>query len=309
MLCSAKKYKGKKFLITGGTGFIGKRVVEYLKDTEAMCYVITRKYYEDTANIKYIQCDLNDMDTLDIESLTKEGLFDAIIYLAANIPEIGMKKENYYDAKCSTFDPIIHFVNKTLDYCERFIYASSIDVIGTPQNLDYTEEEPANPATPYALAKYCGEMYVQKMCELANRPLVNLRFSQVYGPKEPLVRVIPILLNTIKQNGVFNKFTTGEEKRRFLYVDDAVQSIILAIDTECFGTYNIAGKSVDTVNDLLDYAGCVYEKEIATSIVAEVKAAHNVPNIDKAIYNLGYNPKYSLLEGIRKIREVEENGK
>lgn len=296
-----KLFEGKRYLITGGTGFIGKRFVERLKATKATCEVVTRQQLASQDNIHYIQCDLNDMEQLENLFLKQTEKYDAIVYMAANIPQVGMKKENYLDAKCSTLDPIVNFCQVAMPHCHKFIYISSIDVIGVPENEDYTEEEVARPATPYALAKYCGEFYVEKIAQVNNVPLTSLRFSQVYGPNEPLVRVIPILINAVKEGKPFNKFTTGDEKRRFLYVEDAVTSIVRALESEATGIFNIAGKSIDTINDLLNIVGDIQGKAVDINIVAESVAGNNVPNIDKAEKVLNYIPEYTLEQGIHCI--------
>ena len=184
---------GKKILIAGGTGFIGKRCVQVFEKLGCQLTVITRRAQMMDEKVNYIKVDLRDVDGLR-KCLDSEE-FDHAVYLAANIPLAGSAKETYLEAKCSTFDPFVNFCEVVLSKVKSFIYISSIDVIGACEKEDYTETEEINRPTPYGLAKYVGEFYVKTMCETLNVPYKILRFSQVYGANEPAVRIIPIIKN------------------------------------------------------------------------------------------------------------------
>lgn len=300
----------KKVLITGGTGFIGRNTLEKLIENDVECWVITRQNLKDTDKVKYLNLDLSEFDTATVNNVTsKIGEFDAIIYMAASIPVIGAKKETFYEAKVNTLDPLVKFCELFIPLTKKFIYISSIDVVGINTDYEYNEECNVNPVTPYAIAKYCGEIYANSICNSYKIPCTILRFSQVYGPNEPLVRVIPILRKAIKENDVFNKFTTGEEKRRFLYVEDAANSILLALKSNASGIFNIAGKDISSINDLINICEEVYNKKINLSIKGDTIASDNMPSISKAEKVLKYIPKYNLKEGISRIYDEENHEK
>lgn len=297
----------KKVLITGGTGFIGKLTIKKMIEKDIECLVLTRQDLQDTNNVKYIKLDLNQ---LNVESankiINKIGGLDAIIYMAASIPILGTKKETYFEAKTNTLDPLIKFCEYFIPITKKFIYISSIDIVGINSDLQYDESCMADPITPYAIGKYCGEIYANSICKQYGVSNIILRFSQVYGPNEPLVRVIPILTKAIKEDGVFNKYTLGEEKRRFLYVEDAASSIFQALKTNVTGIFNIAGKGINSINDLISICEKVYNKKANLSILGDAVVSDNVPSITKAKKQLNFEPKYTLEEGIRKIYEEEK---
>lgn len=292
----------KKILIAGGTGFIGKRLVAHLASEGANLYVISRKHHDDSKNIKYIQCDLNNSE--DINAINEH--FDACVYMAANIPQRGQKKETYSEAKESTLDPSIHFFDTFVKNTKKLIYISSIDVLGECDTEMYNECATPKNATPYGLAKYCGEYYAEAYCRMNNCKCTILRFSQVYGPSEPIVRIIPIMKEAILSEKTFSIYTDGEEKRRFLYVDDAVESICLALKMDASGIYNIAGKDVSSIRELAIAMEEVYSKKLNLEILNQFKGKNNIPSIAKAESELGYRPKYSLVEGLKLIKEEEE---
>lgn len=300
-----QQLKSKKILITGGTGFIGGELVKKLEENNIKSYVLTRKKLSNTLNTIYIKCDLNSLDRYPEELNGIE--FDYCIYLAANIPTIGEKKENYLDAKVSTLDPLVKFLTYFKENIKKFIYASSIDILGKVQKEDYKEDEKPNNPTPYGLAKYCGEFYVQNICETRGINWSILRFSQVYGKNEPIVRIIPILIDRLKEGDEFSLYTTGEEKRRFLYVSDAVKSIVCACVHGKKDIYNIAGEDSKSINELIEIIENKYGKKLKLNRVNQVIGISNIPNIDKAKIELEYKPEYSLEKGIEEIIEEIKN--
>ena len=304
-----KLLSGKKILLTGGTGFLGSRVLRLLAEAGADCWVISRtKRDSQVKNVTYVQMNLNTAGAADYKMLAEQsnGKFDALVYLAANIPEQGAPRENYLDAKVSTLDPIVGFFQHASLYAEKIVYASTIDIMGTTPKYQFTEIDMPNPVSPYALAKYSGELYTKYICQAANKPFIALRFSQIYGSFEPIVRVIPIALSAAKTNQVFNKYTTGEEKRAFIHVDDAARSVYTAILSSATGVYNIAGLGESSVNDLLRNIEETYNISFEYKIIADNRSSDIVPNISKASLELGFEPKISLADGVRKIFQEEK---
>lgn len=116
----------------------------------------------------------------------------------------------------------MNFCDVFFSRTKNFVYVSSIDVLGSCGKTEYTEEETLHNPTPYGIAKYCGELYTKLMCDSLTLPYRILRFSQVYGSNEPVVRIILILKAALLSRKEFSLFMYGDEKRRFLYIDDAI---------------------------------------------------------------------------------------
>ena len=292
--------KSKRILIAGGTGFIGKRLVCFLEKHKIGAYVITRQKLADTEYVKYLNADLSD-----IEQLTRLGenvFFDILIYMAANIPLSGEKKESYFDASQSTLMPFINFCTAYVKNRCKLIYISSVDVLGAYEEFEFNEEALPNIATPYGLAKYCGEFYAKNICTKENADCLILRFAQVYGPDEPIVRIIPIIRNAILNGKRFELWTDGNEKRRFLYVDDAVQAIICGINSSERGIFNIAGSEVISMAELVALMEKSFETELNYSILNKIHGTDNVPSIKKAVEKLNFAPEILLENGMSIIR-------
>lgn len=297
-----------KILITGGTGFIGNIVTPILAEHGHECIVLTRRDIQSTNNhIQYIKCDLQ-KDTDDTMSRIAEqiGKCDAILYMAAKIPVIGQKKETFSDALLSTLYPLVRFIQAFGTFTKKIIYLSSIDTIGIPPCDYYDENCPSIAYSPYGIAKLAGETYLKSFATANNIALISLRFSQVYGPNEPMVRIIPILINAVKTNTPFTLYGDGNEKRRFLYVRDAANAIECALQSSATGTYNIAGKSIDSVNDLCRIVQAVYATKLNLSHNSSVtNTFNNIPSIMRAQEELGFTPLYTLEMGIKEIKNAE----
>lgn len=296
--------KGKTILVAGGTGFIGKRAVEIFEMLGMKVSVLSRKHYENKGSIEYAIADLNDISSLE-KAFAKDD-FDFAVYMAANIPLQGSKKEDYYDAKISTFDPFINFCKVFLERCGKFVYISSVDVVGGCATMGYDEDAKINVATPYGLAKYIGEFYTKDICFTNNIPYAILRFSQVYGPNEPVVRIIPIIKQRMKNGEKFSLFTDGNELRRFLYIDDAVKGIVNAIIFSDGGIYNIAGPDTISMKDLVNLIESTWNIEIDLEIKGQVNGLSNVPSIKKAETEIKFVPDIGIKEGLKIVMEVEK---
>ena len=295
---------GMRILIAGGTGFIGSRLVSMLVNEGCNLSIISRKEQQIAfKEVKYYRADLND-----ISSLQKiESKYDACIYMAANIPLKGQAKESYLDARKTTLDPLTNFCEVFSSTVSKFVYISSIDVLGSCSTVEYDKDTNVNVATPYGLAKFCGEFYVKDYCCMNTIPYIILRFSQVYGPKEPLVRVIPIMKDALINQKEFTIYSDGSELRRFLFIDDAIQAILCALKENETGVFNIAGSEVCSLLELVRKMEKVYDRKLKLKILNNSHGQSNVPAIAKAENLLHYHSNFSVYEGLHKIKMEESH--
>ncbi len=295
---------GKRILVAGGTGFIGKRLLWILSYLNAEVYVITRRSdCIKMKNITYIKGDLKNPEEL---KKIRTGIrYDAAVYMAANIPLRGEKKETLFDAKRTTLDPYLNFLEVFGEEVKQLIYISSIDAIGHCGQEGYKEDVfPDNP-TPYGLAKYTGELYTKSLADGLGIPYSILRFSQVYGSNEPVVRIIPILKECLLENKKFSLITSGEEKRRYLYIDDAVQAVCRMIVKKETGVFNIAGPDTVSIMELIRLMENIWKKNLDLEVKCVKAGEDNIPSVEKAERILDYHPEVSVEEGLLKIKEEE----
>lgn len=295
--------QGKNILVAGGTGFIGRRAVEIFNQLGMNVFVISRKKHEDIDSIRYEVADLNNLESL--KSVFKDIQFDYAVYMAANIPVRGSEKESYFDAKRSTFDPFMNFCEAFMINIKSFVYVSSVDVYGGCSAYEYDESAEIRIATPYGIAKYMGEFYTKNICGVSDIPYSVLRFSQVYGPNEPLVRIIPIIKKALREDTEFTLITDGSERRRFLFVDDAVKAVIHGLIYARSEVYNIAGPDVITMKGLVELIENTWDKSVRLVIKNEKKGEDNVPSYRLAQENIKFVPEVTMAEGMRITMEEE----
>jgi len=288
----------KRILIAGGTGFIGQNLLRFLENHKIHSTVLTRREKKENHFTDYKVCNLCSKSSL--KNIV--GEYDILVYLAANIPLRGSKKENYLDAMESTLVPFVNFATTFVRENIKLIYASSVDILGSCNIFEFTEEEVPGVATPYGLAKYCGEYYAKNICTVNRAQCIVLRFAQVYGPDEPIVRVIPIIKDAILNDKKFDIWTDGKERRRFLYVDDAVQSVLTCMGSVPQGTYNIAGNDIISMSQLIEMMIEIFRKPFVYDVLNKELGVDNVPSIDKAINVLGFVPEVSLKNGLRAMK-------
>lgn len=298
------KTKQRKILLTGSTGFIGKVLVKLLLSEGFIVYAISRKKkISREKNLFYFNCDLRDIDKNFSERIIKKiKKVDAIIYLAASITEFFEKKESMLEAKENTLDPFIRFIENFGCLTEKIIFTSTIDVYGIPNVINFKESAEINLISTYAIAKYCCEKYLEFYCKLNNKLYSIIRFSQVYGPNEPLVRVTPFIINAAMNDKVFNLKGSGKDKRRLLYVEDAAAGVIKALNKGKNGIYHIAGDEIVSVEDIIKTVEKILKRKL--KILQENKdnpTVDIVPDIEKAKKELNFNPEYSLEKGISSI--------
>ena len=291
-----------KILITGGTGLIGGHVLDRLSKIGHDLIVVSRKKQIRNNNIQFIQMDL--LCTME-EMISKKHLLgdvDVIIYMAAYIPTKGLKNLSVLESKESTLDPLVRFIDVFGNAVKKIIYTSSIDVYGVPSCIEYTEHEKIQPITSYALAKYCGELFLKYYCESKGINYSILRYSQVFGPNEQMIRVMPYLINAYKNKIPFNLYGTGNEKRKYLYVKDAAYSVECALNRININNIsNIAGKESIGLNELISKLNKATAHELEVNVVDSTPGYDNLPSIDNAYTSIEFEPKYNLDESLQEV--------
>lgn len=291
--------EGKKILVTGGTGLIGSPTVKLLLSKGASVTCLTRvKRRSYHKKLTFVQHDLN---TTHVPRSIAHKSFDIGVYLAASIPPLDEPKESLDQAVNNTFKPLTVFLKQFGSQFKCIVFSSSIDVYGYPKSMNYHENTKLNPQTPYALAKHLSELYLEYFTQMNNIRLSVLRFAQVYGPNEQLVRVIPHILNAAKHGKPFKLYGNIRNRRKFLFSEDAAAAICRAAETDVGGVFHIAGSEVVTVGDILSIVERCTGKELQVEY-ARVKSpiSHNVPSTRKAKRLLQFTPNATIYEGLKK---------
>ncbi|HEX7869009.1 MAG TPA: NAD-dependent epimerase/dehydratase family protein, partial [Chryseobacterium sp.] len=199
---------------------------------------------------------------------------------------------------------------------KRFIYAASSSTYGDSEGLPKVEDIIGKPLSPYAITKYVNELYAEIFSKTYGLETIGLRYFNVFGrkqdPKGAYAAVIPKFVMQLMnyESPVING--DGNYSRDFTYIDNVIQMNALAIsanDPNAVNTvYNTAFGDRNTLNDLVGYLKkylTEFDSKIADVpiIYGENRLGdipHSLASIDKAKNMLGYNPKYSLEEGLKE---------
>ena len=169
-----------------------------------------------------------------------------------------------------------------------------------------------HPTSVYGITKQVEGQLVHTVCKSLNIPSVSFRYQNVYGPgqslKNPYTGILSIFSNSLRQNHDINIFEDGTESRDFVYIDDVAEATILAIENEkcAYQAFNVGtGKAIDvlTVTNLLK---SFYKSNSKVAISGNYRLGdirHNYADISKAKNILGYRPKYTFEEGLKKFCE------
>jgi nucleoside-diphosphate-sugar epimerase len=190
----------------------------------------------------------------------------------------------------------------------RVVIASSSSVYGSVPDLPKRESMPTLPMSPYAVSKLAAESYCRSWFDLYGLETVALRYFNVFGPRQdPLsayAAVVPRFIAAYAAGDPPVIFGDGEQSRDFTYVDNVLDANIGALESpEAPGrVYNIACNERITLNqlagDLRELMGAEPTPVHAAPRPGEVR--HSQASIDAARADLGYEPRISLREGLRR---------
>lgn len=292
---------GSRVLVTGGSGFIGRRLVHALLADGAEVTSVDRKPFPNPDSpVKSVLGDL--CDPAVIEQSVQPGL-DCVIHLAAVTSVLK-----------SMADPAATYelnVGVTAGLLERgrqvgvpsFVLASTNAVTGDVGRSVITERIPLRPLTPYGATKAAGEMLLSAYAGSYGMTCAALRFSNVYGPgMEAKDSFIPRLMRAARDGQGVQVYGDGTQVRDLVHVDDIVAGIRIAWDAGHSGPLILGSGESVTVNDIVAAARNVTGAPIPTEYVPPKPGEMPAVIIDiSAARELGYQPGYDLTSGIATV--------
>jgi len=308
-------------LITGGAGFIGSNLCEYFltQGHKVICldnfstgHRHNLKDCIDNPNFKLIEGDIRNL----FDCMKAVEGVDYVLHEAA----LGSVPRSINDPITTNEVNVSGFLNMLTASrdakIKRFIYAASSSTYGDSEGLPKVEDVIGKPLSPYAITKYVNELYAEIFSKTYGLETIGLRYFNVFGRKQDpngaYAAVIPKFVMQLMnyESPVING--DGNYSRDFTYIDNVIQMNELAMtsqNSEAINTvYNTAFGDRNTLNDLVGYL----KKYLAAfdSKISDVEIVyganrigdipHSLASIEKAKSKLGYDPKYSLQEGLKE---------
>ena len=288
-----------RVLVTGGSGFIGRRLVRALLETGAEVTVADLREPTEPG-VHAVVGDLRD------ESVAAQAVSpgtDTIFHLAA-VTSVLRSLED----PAGTYQTNVQATATLLELARTrgvggFILASTNAVVGDVGRSVITEQAPLHPLTPYGATKAAGEMLVS--CYTAAYGIAGcaLRFSNVYGPgMQQKDSFVPRLMRAARDRHGVQVYGDGNQVRDLIHVDDIVSGLLLAWRRRSTGPIILgAGESV-TVNDIIAAARSVTGAPIPDEHIAPKPGEMPAVIVDITTARaLGYRPTHDLKSGIATV--------
>ncbi len=278
----------RNVLVTGANGFIGKALVSKLKK-DGFCVICFGSSDGDISEFDFVK----EYNTLKI---------DYVFHLASKtfVPNSWTNPLEFYKTSVLGTGNVLELCrnrNIPCTFVSAYLY-------GLPDKLPISEKDRIKPNNPYANSKYLAEELCRFYSEYYNVKVVIARPFNIYGKNQKDVFLIPHkILQALNNKEI--KVKSLQPKRDYIYVDDFVEGLMKTIDAQKqFSVYNFGSGVELSVQEVI----CVIQKTLGINkkIVLEKQERQNeimntIADISKAKHDLGWEPKISFEEGIKRM--------
>ena len=315
------------YLITGGAGFIGSSLADYLVSQGQKVIIVDNfcNYYDpqikerNISNLllnpecKIYRYDIRNMN--DLKKVFEENEFDTVIHLAA-MAGVRPSIENpiyYQDVNCMGTQNILELMK---EYgVKNLIMASSSSVYGNCKETPFKEDFIVDYAiSPYAATKKANEVMTHVYHKLCNMNVIMLRFFTVYGPRQRPDLAINRFTRLLLDNQPIPMFGDGSTSRDYTYITDIIDGIVRSINyvhknNNVYEIINLGNNSPVSLKEMINViADTIGVKPIIQELPMQPgDVEHTYACIDKANKLLGYSPKVSFNDGIKNFVEWYKN--
>jgi UDP-glucose 4-epimerase len=300
----------RRFLVTGGAGFIGSNICKKLVSQGCFVRVIDNLLTGKKENlsgiidkIEFIEADMGD------EKIARSATagIDVVLHQGA-LPSVPRSVDDPAATHQHCVDATFTLLLAARDAgVKRFVYAASSSAYGDSPTLPKVETMHDDPLSPYAAAKLAGEYYCSVFYRVYGLQTVSLRYFNVFGPNQDpasqYAAAIPAFVTAILKDTPPTIYGDGEQSRDFTYIDNVVEANLLAANAEKLSgeVVNIACGEAITVNEIIALINKLTGKRVKPTYTAprpgDVK--HSLADISLAEKLLGYKPVISFEDGLK----------
>lgn len=292
-----------KILITGGSGFLGRNLIERLVGYghELSCLDRFEASFLRDFGVKMFLGDIYEKVLVD-EAMAGQ---DVVIHMACTVIPKTSNDDPYFDVM-SNIGGAIHLLDAAVaNKVRRFVFLSSGGTVyGTPQSTPIKESHPTNPECSYGITKLTIEKYLNLYHKLHGISTCSIRLANPYGKYQRFISAqgaIPVFCYKALKGEQIEIWGDGSVRRDFIYVGDVVEAIEKALlNSEVVGEINVGSGKSTSINDILG----VIERVLGTAVCRCYSEARlcdvqeNVLDIDRAVKKLDWRPRIDLDEGI-----------
>jgi UDP-glucose 4-epimerase len=306
------------YLITGGAGFIGSHLVDFLLEAGHGVTVLDNFSSGRRENLPaHSHLDVVEADLLEVAAGQISATFDGLVHLAA-LPSVNDSWTAMMVAHQLNLTATVRVLElaRTLKI-PRIVFASSAAVYGNPQSVPISEESPTIPVSPYGLQKLASEQYGRLFSDSSTLSFVALRFFNVFGPRQvassPYSGVISKFAAAMRAGEPVTIYGDGKQTRDFVYVSDIARGIARALAAkaiEAFAVCNLGTGRAVTIRELAETMCSNFpdwKGSIETAPAPPGDIVHSQASIGAAGRLLGYEPTFSLASGLAEMMRSGPN--
>ena len=301
---------GIKVLVTGGAGFIGSHLVDRLVQEGNEVVVIdnlsTGKRKQVNKKAQFYKMDIRSKR---IERVFRKERPLIVVHLAAQMNVRLSTEDPVFDAEVNILGTINLLEHAVKNGVRKVSFASSGGAVyGEQEVFPAAESHRTDPMSPYGISKLAGEKYLAYYTNTMGLRHAIMRFGNVYGPRqepEGEAGVIAIFSKLMLDGGQPIINGTGKQTRDFVYVDDVVESLMVTLDEDIQGIFNVGTGQEATVNECY---GII--KELTNSSCKDLYGAakkgeqfRSVLDVRKLREGFDWEPQVSLAEGLKMTVE------
>lgn len=297
-----------RVLVTGGSGFIGSHLIPKLAELGHDVYSLERYVtgrYVLGAKTMTVFGDLRDSFT--IRKLVKETQPDAVIHLASISPVAYSydHPQEVFEVNALGTINLAEACLREVPHLKHFLFAGTSEEYGNQTEFSTKEDAELKPNSPYSVSKVAADKYLQYMRDAYDFPVTVLRLFNTYGRKDNVHFVVERTITQMLQ-GKTIKLGDSTPVRDLIYVDDHINAYLTCLDNEkakgevfnfCTGRGVSIKELVELIAGLVGFDGEVIWGTIPTRPL-DIKKL--VGNHEKAKRVLGWEPKYTLEEGLKR---------
>lgn len=300
------------YLVTGGAGFIGSNLTEFLVQQGATVRVLDNFLTGKRENLQAVaqQIDLVEGDLRDLGQVARAVAgVRQVIHLAA-LPSVPRSVAEPRLAHEININGTLNLLLAARDaHCERVVFSSSSAIYGETPTLPKREDMAPAPVSPYGLHKITGEYYCRVFWQLYGLPTVSLRYFNVFGPRQDpqsqYAAVIPKFITSMAAGRSPVVFGDGTQSRDFSHVQNVIEANLAACQAPqaALGqAFNVACGERTTLLDLVQTINTILGTNITPQFepprAGDIK--HSLADIGNAAKWLGWTPCIRFPDGIRK---------
>lgn len=277
-----------KALLTGASGFIGRRLAPHLLKT----------------GYEVVALGSSDGDVADPEAWLRQPAADVVVHLAGRT----FVPASWEDPQATVRTNLLGTMG-ALEYCRRqgarMVFVSAY-IYGSPDDLPIKEDAPLRPSNPYALSKKLAEDTCRFYAEQLGVPVTIIRPFNVYGPGQGDDFLIPSIIRQLHAGAISLKDLSP--RRDYVYVDDVVEAIARAVERPAaFETYNIGSGVSQSVAEVVEMIQRIWGVSVpvrSEEVRRPGEVMDTVADISRASRGLGWTPRFSLEAGLRQMRSI-----